>query len=67
MPVELREAIEAYWPAFTHQVRMLRNEGGHPASVVSVTNSAAQASLLVFPEIAGLAARIREWMNSGGI
>lgn len=67
MPPGLREAVEAYWPAFTHQVRSVRNDAGHPANVASVTSSAAHASLLVFPEIAELAAKIRDWMNSGGI
>lgn len=67
MPVALRETVEAYWPAFTHQIRTTRNDAGHPTNVASITNSAAHASLLVFPEIAELAAKIRDWMNSGGI
>ena len=62
MGAPLGEAFEAYWPAFTQQLRAARNDAGHPASVDPVTPEAVHAGLLVFPELAGLAAQLRGWV-----
>ncbi|MBT4814644.1 MAG: hypothetical protein HOJ57_29450 [Lentisphaerae bacterium] len=64
MDVKLREAHEAYWPAFTQQIRAVRNEAGHPISVNPVTDRAVHASLLIFPELAVLTDKLRAWMGS---
>ena len=37
IPNSLFESFEAYWPAFTHQIRTARNESGHPVSIQPVT------------------------------
>jgi hypothetical protein len=61
MPGTLREKYEAYWPAFTQQIRTARNEAGHPASIEPVTQATVHASLLIFPELLGLTAALSEW------
>ena|SRR5579862_3061669 len=59
---ELRETFEAYWPAFTQQIRAVRNDAGHPASVDPVTPDTVHASLLIFPELAKLSASLARWV-----
>lgn len=60
---ELREAFEAYWPAFAQQIRVTRNDAGHPTSVDPVTPDAVQASLLIFPELAKIINSLSLWVN----
>lgn len=55
IPTALVESFEAYWPAFTQQIRASRNEAGHPSSIDPVTEETVHASLLIFPELAKLA------------
>ena len=61
MPTDLREAFDAYWSAFTQQIRTARNDAGHPASIAPVTSDTVHASLLIFPELAGLSKKLVEW------
>ncbi len=61
---ELREEFSAYWPAFTQQIRAVRNDAGHPSSVDPVSPEAAHASFLVFPLLAQLAARVHDWITN---
>lgn len=63
MPVPLYEAFEAYWPAFTQQIRTARNEAGHPTSVDPVTPETVHASLLIFPELAKLGSELKTWVS----
>ena len=63
MPIALREAYESYWLAFTQQIRVVRNDAGHPISVDPITPETVQAALLIFPELADLSARLREWIS----
>jgi hypothetical protein len=60
---ELRERYEAYWTAFPHQIRTVRNDAGHPTSIDPVTPDTVHASLLVFPELAKLAAELKRWIE----
>jgi hypothetical protein len=62
LPRELREEFSAYWPAFTQQIRAVRNDAGHPSSVDPVSPETAHASFLVFPLLAQLAAGVHEWI-----
>ena len=55
----VREEYEAYWPAFTQQIRAIRNEAGHPVSIDPISRDAVHASFLVFPELVGLATRLK--------
>ncbi len=64
MPVSLFDSFEAYWPAFTHQIRTVRNESGHPTSIEPVTRDTVHAVLLVFPELASLANKLRAWIDN---
>jgi len=59
---DLREEFYAYWPAFTQQIRAVRNEAGHPSSVDPVSQESAHASFLVFPLLARLANRLNDWI-----
>ena len=67
MPRALADDVTAYWPAFTQQVRGIRNEGGHPSGLDAVSPEAAYAALLVFPEIAKLVWKLNEWIVAGGL
>ena len=65
MPHQLGEAFDAYWSAFTQQVRTVRNDAGHPSSVDPVTHEAVHSALLIFPELATLASQLRDWIETG--
>jgi hypothetical protein len=58
----LQEEFDAYWSAFTQQIRATRNEAGHPMSIDPVTSDAVHASLLIFPELAKLANGLDLWV-----
>lgn len=62
--LELRDEFEAYWTAFAQQIRTVRNDAGHPTSVDSVTPDNVHASLLIFPELAKLAHKLRTWVTN---
>ena len=62
MPKKLAEAFEAYWPAFTQQIRAARNEAGHPSNIEPVTADTVHASLLIFPELAKMALDLKSWI-----
>jgi len=64
MPRELREAYEAYWSTYIHEIRTSRNDAGHPKSIEPVTTNKVHASLLVFPQIAMLVHEIKTWLNN---
>lgn len=64
IPTALFESFEAYWPAFTQQIRASRNEAGHPSSIDPVTEETVHASLLIFPELAKLASELTSWISS---
>lgn len=65
MDAKLRESCEAYWPAFTQQIRAARNEAGHPASLESANEQTVHASLLIFPELSLLTQQIKKWLETG--
>lgn len=62
--VELRDQFEAYWSAFPQQIRIVRNDVGHPKSVEPVTPESVHASLLVFPELARLVTALDAWVRA---
>jgi hypothetical protein len=62
MPRELRDEFSYYWPAFTQQIRTVRNDAGHPSSVDPVSPESAHASFLVFPLLCQLAKGLHEWI-----
>ncbi|SDD56604.1 hypothetical protein SAMN04488071_0841 [Kordiimonas lacus] len=63
-PRETKEKYEAYWAAFTHQLRTTRNDVGHPTSLNPVSEEAVHASFLIFPEIAQLANHLKKSIES---
>jgi hypothetical protein len=64
MPQDLRERFSSFWSAFTGQLRISRNEAGHPKSVDPVTRDVVHSSLLIFPELARLARDLDAWVQS---
>jgi len=62
-PRRLREDFEAYWLPFTQQIRVVRNDAGHPASIDPVTPESVHASLLIFPEFAKLQNELLDWVG----
>ena len=64
VPDPLYESFEAYWPAFTHQIRTVRNDSGHPTSIVPVTTDNVHASLLIFPELSILVDNLLDWITN---
>ena len=62
---ELRDAYEAYWPAFTQQIRAARNEAGHPTNMDPLTPDAVHAAFLVFPEVAKVVTGLNAWIAEG--
>ena len=64
MPRELAEAWSAFWTPLTEQPRTARNDAGHPVSIDPVTPDTVHASLLIFPELVGLAASLEAWIAS---
>jgi hypothetical protein len=63
IPDSLFESFEAYWPAFTHQIRTVRNDSGHPTSIDPVTPDNIHASLLIFPELGILVDSLMNWVE----
>jgi hypothetical protein len=61
---DLQEWFEAYWSAFTQQIRATRNDAGHPVSIDPVTPDTVHASLLIFPELAKLTAALSAWVSN---
>jgi hypothetical protein len=64
MPRELREEYDAHWASFTGQIRLTRNEAGHPSSIEPISQGRVHASLLIFPDLAALAQRLQEWIST---
>jgi hypothetical protein len=64
MPRKLAEAFSAYWPAFAHQIRTVRNDAGHPTSADAITQDTVHAALLIFPELLKLVLELETWINS---
>lgn len=64
MPRNLAERLDSFASAFVGQLRMSRNDAGHPKSVDPVTREAVHASLLMFPELARLVTDLREWVRT---
>lgn len=64
LPGELKERYEAYWPAFTQQIRTIRNDAGHPSSIDPISAEAVHAAFLVFPEVAGVSTGLIEWCEA---
>jgi hypothetical protein len=61
LPRRLREDFEPYWSPFVQQIRVVRNDAGHPASIDPVTPESVHASLLIFPEFAKLQNELLDW------
>lgn len=63
IPAKIYERFESYWPAFTQQIRSVRNEAGHPVSVDPIDEPTVHAALLIFPEVARTAAELKGWVQ----
>lgn len=59
---KLREEYEAYWEAFSQQIRFVRNDGGHPVNINPISENSVHAALLIFPELVMLTEKLKEWL-----
>ena len=64
MDAQLADEYKANWYSFSHYIRMVRNEAGHPTSVDPITDDQVHAALLMFPNLANLAQKISKWATS---
>jgi hypothetical protein len=62
MTDDLFEQFQAYWPAFTQQIRVARNDAGHPALIDRIVPESVHAALLIFPELADLSTKLLAWV-----
>lgn len=58
----LREKYESFWEPFIQQIRIARNEAGHPKSIEASSEDSVHASLLIFPELAKLADDLKSYL-----
>lgn len=66
LPRQLYDRFRSYWPAFTQQIRAVRNDAGHPTTVEPIDHPTVHASLLIFPELAALQTDLLEWVTERG-
>jgi hypothetical protein len=63
MDKSLAGAFDTYWTGFIQQIRVARNDAGHPKTVDPVTPEGVQASLLMFPHVAELGQQLKDWVG----
>lgn len=61
MRKEISEAYAASWVPLTELPRVSRNDAGHPVSIDPVKPEDVHVSLLLFPALAGLCAKLTVW------
>ena len=61
LPRPLAESFSTYYTAFAGQIRMIRNDAGHPKNVDPVSQDTVHSSLLIFPELAKMVMEIENW------
>ena len=64
IPDLLFKTFQSYWPAFTQQIRTIRNDAGHPNSIDRVQFDSVHAALLTFPALAKLATDLNNWATN---
>lgn len=64
MPQDLQEDFDGYWSAFVQQIRVARNDAGHPKSIARVSEDDVHASFMVFPEVARTVTRLTSWTSA---
>lgn len=64
MPKELRESFLIHWGAFSGQIRISRNEAGHPNNIESIKETNVHGLLLIFPELVKLINDLSDWISS---
>lgn len=65
MPTDLAEEFDAHWYSFLSDIRLSRNESGHPRTIAPVTRDAVRAGFLQLRSIARVAADLKSWIESG--
>lgn len=61
---DLREHFEMHWSSLIGQIRLSRNDAGHPSNPAPVTEEQVHASLLIFPELAFLCEDLSQWIQN---
>jgi len=60
---KLWERFSGSWMSITDQIRITRNDAGHPKSLGPVTHETVHASLLLFPTLARLVGDLHTWLQ----
>jgi hypothetical protein len=64
LPRPLYERFAGYWMSISDQMRIARNDAGHPNSVDPVTHDTVHGNLLQFPAFAELVNELSTWISS---
>jgi hypothetical protein len=64
IPSRLKEQIEANWSAFITQIRMNRNDAGHPSNIELITFESVHSSFLILPEIFKIIVQLKPLISS---
>jgi hypothetical protein len=62
MPSKLAQRFEVNWLALASQIRIARNEAGHPTDTDPVSPESVQGAMLQFPELAATTTDLIEWV-----
>jgi hypothetical protein len=62
-PAKLQEQFQL-WEPYTEQLRLYRNDAGHPVSIAPITPETAHANLLIFTELAILVDALLAWIKA---
>jgi len=58
----LYERFSGYWQSISDQIRLARNDAGHPENLNPVAQEQVYASLVLFPELAKLVRDLKGWI-----
>ena len=59
----LFENYQVYWSSFIHQIRISRNDAGHPSTIDLITYDSVYALFLVFPSVVKLTNELNDWIK----
>lgn len=60
----LSESYPRFWISFNEQIRIARNDAGHPTSIGLIDQRTAHALLLIFPALAEMAKDLQSWIQT---
>ena len=64
MPGELYDSFNIHWNSFIGQIRVSRNDAGHPKGISPVEEETVHSSLLIYPNLLKLIDELNEWVKT---